>query len=118
MRNPKIAEMLYLSEDIEKLGSGLKRIYAECNKNNVQVKFKPIKYGFSVIFKRIYVKDVSEKSSEKIIKLISKNNRITIEELSKRIEISTREIDKNIAKLKELNLLIRVVLIKEDIEKL
>jgi len=39
LRNPLIAETIYKSKDIEKWGSGLKRIYEECKTNNVRVKF-------------------------------------------------------------------------------
>ena len=51
-RNPLIANTLYLSKDIEKWGSGFKRIYEECQKENVKVEFKIKKNGFSVIFYR------------------------------------------------------------------
>jgi predicted HTH transcriptional regulator len=34
------------------LGSGLRRIYDECKKQDVKVKFDVLKYGFSVIFYR------------------------------------------------------------------
>ncbi len=51
-RNPLIANTLYLSKDIEKWGSGFKRIYDECQKENVKVKFEIKKNGFSVVFYR------------------------------------------------------------------
>jgi ATP-dependent DNA helicase RecG len=51
-RNPLIANCLYLTKDIEKWGSGLKRIYEECKNSNVKVKFKIKKSGFSVVFYR------------------------------------------------------------------
>ena len=52
LRNPLIAETLYKSKDIEKWGSGLKRIYDECRANKVPVELKVLKSGFLVIFKR------------------------------------------------------------------
>ena len=51
-RNPLIANTLYLSKDIEKWGSGFKRIYEECQKENVKVEFEIKKNGFSVVFYR------------------------------------------------------------------
>jgi len=51
-RNPLIAETLFRSEDIEKWGSGLKRISEECSAAGVKVCFKRIKSGFAVIFFR------------------------------------------------------------------
>jgi len=52
LRNPLIANILFLSEDVEKWGSGLRRIYEECASQGVKVKFEVLKYGFSVVFYR------------------------------------------------------------------
>jgi ATP-dependent DNA helicase RecG len=52
LRNPLISNILYLSEDVEKWGSGIRRIYDECKLEKVKVKFDVLNYGFSVIFYR------------------------------------------------------------------
>jgi ATP-dependent DNA helicase RecG len=52
LRNPLIAQTLYYSKDIEKWGSGLKRIYEDCKDNHVKVEFQVLKTGFLVIFYR------------------------------------------------------------------
>lgn len=54
--------MLYLSSDIEKWGSGLKRINNECAAQAVKVDFVVLKYWFTVRFAR--VKKVPEKSQK------------------------------------------------------
>ena len=51
-RNPLIANTLYLSKDIEKWGSGFRRITEACAKAKVKVKFEIRKNGFMVIFYR------------------------------------------------------------------
>ena len=51
-RNPLIANTLYLSKDIEKWGSGFRRITETCAKANVKVKFEIKKNGYCVIFYR------------------------------------------------------------------
>lgn len=51
-RNPLIANTLYLSKDIEKWGSGFRRITEVCQKSNTKVKFEIRKNGFMVIFYR------------------------------------------------------------------
>ena len=51
-RNPLIANTLYLSKDIEKWGSGFKRITDECKSANIRVEFKIKKSGFTVVFYR------------------------------------------------------------------
>ena len=42
----------------------------------------------------------SEKSSEKIIRLIKSNVQITIKELAEQLGLTTRAVEKNIARLK------------------
>jgi ATP-dependent DNA helicase RecG len=50
----------------------------------------------------------SEKSSEKILHIINNNNQVTIDELSKSLNMTTRAIEKNISKLKSRGILERV----------
>lgn len=50
LRNPLIANILFLSEDVEKWGSRLRRIYEECALEGITVEFDVLEYGFSVIF--------------------------------------------------------------------
>jgi ATP-dependent DNA helicase RecG len=63
LRNPLIANILFLSEDVEKWGSGLRRIYEECALQGVKVEFEVLEYGFSVIFYR----SRSEANSKNVI---------------------------------------------------
>jgi predicted HTH transcriptional regulator len=52
LRNPLISQTLYYSKDVERWGSGLKRIYEDCIENDVKVEFKILKTGFLVVFYR------------------------------------------------------------------
>ncbi len=52
LRNPLLASTLFLGKDIEKWGSGLKRINDECEAEGVRVEFKKLKSGFLVVFRR------------------------------------------------------------------
>lgn len=60
-----IANTLYLSKDIEKWGSGFRRITEVCAKADVKVKFEIRKNGFMVIFYR--------KNDEELIDLTGEN---------------------------------------------
>lgn len=121
-RNPLIADTFYITKDIERWGSGLKRITDECKERGIKVTFEKIKSGFLVTFYRpetvipgmlgkgeqkSWVKS-SQKSSQKIFELIQQNNYITIRELSKILEISGRAIIKNINILKKSGKLKRI----------
>jgi len=131
-RNPLIADTFYYAKDIERWGSGFKRIVDECKTANVRVKFENIKTGFQVTFYRQEIKSdeglnerlnkkerggekVGEKVGEKlshnqakIMELIRSNLSISARELSVSVGISSRKIEENISKLKERGLLRRV----------
>jgi len=63
-RNPLIANTLYLSKDIEKWGSGFRRITEACQKSNTKVKFEMRKNGFMVIFYRKSDKELLDLTGE------------------------------------------------------
>ncbi|MEW5897338.1 MAG: RNA-binding domain-containing protein [Nanoarchaeota archaeon] len=52
LRNPLTAHTLYLSKEIERWGSGLKRIFDACADEKVKVEFQKLKSGFLVVFGR------------------------------------------------------------------
>lgn len=117
LRNPLIANTLYLSEDIERWGSGLKRIYEACKEENVRVEFRKLKSGFLVIF---YRKEIPEsrlvnglvnglvESQKKILELVRENPYISKRQMSESLGISETAVDKNIATLKKKGILKRV----------
>ena len=77
-RNPLIANTLYLSKDIEKWGSGFRRITEACKESNVKVKFEIRKNGFMVIFYRktdeeLYNLTQNEKNDAKNVALNEEN---------------------------------------------
>jgi ATP-dependent DNA helicase RecG len=51
-RNPKLAELMYYTKDIESFGTGLKRIADECREADVAFEFQRRKSGFAVVFFR------------------------------------------------------------------
>ena len=114
-RNPLIAEALYKTKDIEKWGSGLKRIYDECKDNKVKVEFRKMKAGFKVVFYRpvfetsqIPSQETSLKTSQKILEAISKNKEISTREIASVLRISERAVKYQIKALKEKHLLKRI----------
>ncbi len=114
LRNPLIANTLYFRADIERWGSGLRRIYTACQEANVKVEFRKLKSGFMVVFRRTgepigeLSPKSSQKSSQKILELISRDPNITIREMAAKLGISDRAVKKNIQKLKAQGLLRRV----------
>jgi ATP-dependent DNA helicase RecG len=66
LRNPLLAEILFKSKEIEKWGSGLKRIYEECAESGVKIEFEILKSGFMAIFYRREKEGSVWESREKI----------------------------------------------------
>lgn len=120
LRNPLIAHVLYLSKEIERWGSGLKRIYDECTANGIHVEFTLLKTGFLVVFERreMVKEGWSEKWSEKwsdlsenqqkILQLIAGNPKISRRELSAKLKMNPSAIQKHMNTLKKKGLLKRV----------
>ena len=111
LRNPLIAEILYKSKEIERWGSGLKRIYEECMADNVKVEFKDLKTGFSVVFYRL--EDTTPKTTPKttlktgdeILLLIRQNPGITKEEIAGHLNITLDGVKYHIRKLTKVGII-------------
>ena len=120
-RNELLAELFQRSHRIEKWGRGIKMIlerepateFEEIGTVQFVATFKrknnevspTLKVGEDVGEK---VGESSQKSSQKIIVLISENMKITIEELATELGISDRAVKKQLAKLKQKDVLRRV----------
>jgi ATP-dependent DNA helicase RecG len=72
LRNPKIAEIFYLTKDVEKWGSGLKRIYYECLEKGVKVSFTSVKTGFITTFFRPVKKEKHVSTNPQIAEQLQK----------------------------------------------
>jgi ATP-dependent DNA helicase RecG len=117
LRNPLIANAFFLTSDIERWGSGLKRI-CDVSRTGIKVEFKNLKSGFLVIFYRPKEKvtdrittKVTDKvtiNQKKILDQISINKHISSSELANKIEVSVRKTKLNIKKLKDKGLLKRI----------
>lgn len=128
LRNPLIANAFYLTSDIERWGSGLKRIHDICHEANLKVDFKNLKTGFLVTFWRPDVQPavttkVVSKSGQKggrkkwselspkrkaILELIKKDPTISRQELAAKLGINPSAVQKHLQKLKTEGLLKRM----------
>ncbi len=109
IRNPLILKTLFLSDDVESYGSGFKRVYDECGKNNVKTEYVLNKDGFTFIFKRNLINDVSKNDTDKklkkdektVLNLMIENPSITISLMSKKINKDSRTVQRMINKLRD-----------------
>jgi len=77
-RNPLLALVMYYSKDIEKFGTGLKRIANACEEADIKYEFVSDNYGFTVIFYRppLWTSDNIEENIKGggVVKVVNKNN--------------------------------------------
>ena len=120
-RNRLIAEAFYLTGDIEKYGSGFRRIREEiANYPTMSLIFNEVPNGFEIELNYIEQKIITnierdlERDLEflndtqiKILKLIADNPRITQKRLSEIVEINDRNIRKYINELKKIGIIKR-----------
>lgn len=94
-RNPLIANTLYLSKDIEKWGSGFRRITEVCAKAGVKVKFEIRKNGFMVIFYR--------KTDEELLDLTgeNKNTQVNAQDKDGNTQVNVQDNQKATTKVSE-----------------
>ena len=114
-RNPLILDVLYRCKDVEKSGSGFKRMNELCSKEGIKWSYEKMAYGFYFTFYRgtNVTLDVSlyhELSEEERVVLIAiKNNpKITREELASKINKTTRTIQRIVNRLVDAGYVTRI----------
>jgi len=117
LRNPTLAHNLYLSKDIEKWGSGLRRIYEECKLHKVKVEFLRLSDGFKVIFYRRKTPQVTlqvtpqvdlTELEKKVLDEIKENPKISRKEIANKLNISEDTIKEYLDKLKDKKVIKRI----------
>ena len=109
-RNPVIAEAMKVLGYVNRFNKGIARVKVELNENgNPEPVFDYDKTGvFGATVFGTFPEDMATvKSSDKILELISNNNYITIPEISERIGLTERAIEKQLAKMKQSGILVR-----------
>jgi len=106
-RNPLIFGLFARMHLVEQVGSGVARMKQLMADAGLPLPVFKTAGIFTVIFQRPEKSSVkssvkgSVKSSVKIIEMIIENPHITIPEMAKRLELSTRAVEKQMARLKE-----------------
>ena len=127
LRNPLIANTLYLSDFIEKWGSGLRRINDLCKKQKIKVEYRIEPNGLSIIFYRSnYMQNdglnasvnapvnvpvnvpVKSHRQNETLELIFKNKNITIKDIALYLKVTTKTIKRDLIELKKDKIIKRI----------
>jgi ATP-dependent DNA helicase RecG len=102
--NPAIANVLFRAGLIEAWGSGILRMISDCEKEHTPIPIFKFDFSGFIIEFGAKQEEVSEKMSEKmsgdIINSMRNNPHVTISELAKTLDVSTRTIERHIKYLK------------------
>ena len=119
-RNKVILNTLYKSKDVEMFGSGFKKVFKLCNEHNVKFESISLDDGFSFIFYRHNdinseqeIKNIKNNinlnsTDIKVLKLLKDNSKLTRDEMSKKVGVTTRTIQRTLDKLVNLHKLMRI----------
>ena len=117
--NPDVANAFFRAGMIESWGRGIEKIIKLCvdaglpepifdsRLGGLQVEFYPKKEKGDVIVKMNVVKG-SMKTSDKILQLMKENNEITVIQISEKIGITVKAIEKQISTLRKLGFVKRI----------
>lgn len=107
--NDTITQVLYKNGTIEQMSTGFERTFELCEKQNVKYSYLETANGFRFEFFRSnnIPKELS-KTERKVLEVISKDNRIKVDNIASECNVSLRTVARAISKLKSLGLLKRI----------
>jgi len=112
-RNPIILDVLFRSKDVEKSGTGFKRVDFLCKEADVKWRYKKEAYGFYFTFLRKnktnnFKEDDLNDDEKNMSELISSNKKISKEDLAKKIGKSQRTVQRIISSLISKGYVVRI----------
>ena len=111
IKNQLVCNALYISNQIDKWGTGIQKSYKLCKDNKTNISFNNSYMGFECVFERknILLKtNIDDPVKKQIINILSNNPNGTIDDLSKTLNISLRKAKYLIKLLVEEGLIVRV----------
>jgi len=112
LRNPLIAGAFHRTGAVECWGRGTNRVIAECERHGIAPPVFEERQGFVIVTfgapivpmaeagaAQAIVQKTSEKTSEKILAIVTLHPEVTIAELAERIGVATRSIERNLKNL-------------------
>lgn len=118
-RNPVIFDVLFRRKDVEKSGTGFKRVNDLCTKEGIKWTYKNTTYGFYLtFFRKNYnllsnklkpiANDGLTKTEQTILNLINQNPKIKKDEIANFTHLAKRTIQRYIASLTKKGYIIRI----------
>lgn len=121
--------MLYKCKNVEMFGSGFKKVYELCESADVKVSYDLDNFGFSFIFERKSDKNkpytsISNKNNllnatnKEVVDAIREEPTLSSNEISKKLDSSTRTVQRSLSSLKEIGKIKRIGTIRRGYWKI
>jgi len=114
-RNPIILDVLYRCKDVEKSGTGFKRMNALCIKEGIHWDSISTPYGFYFTFYRVtngilngILHEGFTNNEEQIYQMVKNDSKVTREKLAQKIGMSTRTVQRITDKLAKNGYIARI----------
>lgn len=115
-RNPLILDILFRSKDVEKSGTGFKRVASLCNTANIKWTYRKEAYGFYFTFLRSVqtnvqtniTKEKLTSEEQNMVDILSSNEKISKTEIAKKIGKSERTVQRTISSLTKKGYVVRI----------
>jgi ATP-dependent DNA helicase RecG len=106
LKNPTIAEVLFLCGWIERYGTGFRRAFSICDDMGIKYQYHDTKQGFVFEFMReaLYSDDfangVANATELAVLELLKQDGTLTLDEMANRVGKSARTVERAITSLK------------------
>lgn len=112
IRNPLIALTLYKNKTIEAFGTGFKRVFELCDRNNIKYNYGTDGFGFEFYRNKVSydtLNDTLNDIENKIVEYLKQNNKIkSVKEISSHLSKSDATLKRALTRLVEKNIIIRI----------
>ena len=107
--NNIISNVLYKNGLIEQFSTGFERVFTLCQEHKIKYEYVETHEGFRFIFYRNANTNIKLSATDKkIINIIENEEKLTAEEMAKKLEVNIRTVYRSISKLTQNHVIVRI----------
>lgn len=107
--NNIISNVLYKNGLIEQFSTGFERVFTLCQEQKIKYEYVETNEGFRFIFYRNTNTSIKLSATDKkLINIIENEEKLTAEEMARKLEVNIRTVYRSISKLTQNNVIVRI----------